>query len=88
VAVGAGDAIDATPDIFCFVLAIDFPAVFAREVVIFVTIGAQGYIIRIGGDVIMAEQLAAMAASVIVISAGAAYESAIIIHICYFLIRY
>ncbi len=81
-AVGAGDAIDATPDIFCFVLVIDFPAVFAGEVVIPVTICAQGCTVSVGGDVIMAEQLAAMAASIVIIGALSAYESAIIIYSC------
>jgi hypothetical protein len=88
VAVGAGDAIDAPTNVFRFVLVIDFTAVFAGEVVIFVTIGAQGYIIRIGGDVIMAEQLAAMAASIVIIGALSAYKPAVIIYGCYLFVGY
>jgi len=88
VAVGASDAIDATPDIFCFILMIDFTAIFAGEIVIFVAICAQGYRMSIGDDVVVAEQVAAMAASIIVIGAAAADESAIVIYGHYVLIRY
>jgi hypothetical protein len=55
VAVGTRDAIDTAPDVFCFVYVIDFPAIFAGEVMIFVAIRAQGYVVGVGGDVIAAE---------------------------------
>jgi hypothetical protein len=88
VAVGAGDAIDAPPDVFCFVLVIDFTAVFAGEVVIFVTLCAQGYIMSVGGDVTRAEKSAAMVASVIVIGATSAHEPVIVIHGYYVCVGY
>jgi hypothetical protein len=55
VVVGASGAIDTITNVFCFVYMIDFIAVFAGEIVIFVTICAQGYVISIGGDAILAE---------------------------------
>jgi hypothetical protein len=88
VAVGASDAINTAANVFCFILVIDFPAIFAGEVMIFVAIRAQGYIMSVGGNVIVAKQLAAMAASIVIIGALSAYESAIVIYSCYLFVRH
>jgi hypothetical protein len=54
-------------------------AILASEVVIFIAICAQGYIIGIDGDVTGVEKAAAMATGVIVAGAMAAYEPVIVI---------
>ena len=55
-------------------------AILASEVVIFIAIGAEGYIVSINGDVAGIEKAVAMAAGVIVTGAMAAYEPVIVIH--------
>jgi hypothetical protein len=54
-------------------------AILASEVVIFIAIGAEGYIISIDGDVAGIEKSLAMAASVVVTGAMAAYEPMVVI---------
>ena len=54
--------------------------IFASEVVIFVAICAQGYIVSVDGDVTGVEKSAAMATSVVVTGAMAAHETVIVIH--------
>ena len=63
-------------------------AILASEIVIFVAIVAEGDIISIDGDVAGVEKAAAMAASVIVTGAMAAYEPAIVIHGYYVYVRH
>jgi len=67
---------------------VDFTAPLAGEIVIFVAIRAQGYIMSVGNDVVKAEQVAAMATSIIVIGAAFANEVAIVIYGHYVFIRY
>ena len=55
-------------------------AIFAGEIVIFVAIVTQGYIISVNSDVTGVKKAAAMATGVIVAGAMAAYESIIVIH--------
>jgi hypothetical protein len=55
-------------------------AIVTSEIVIFVAIVAQGYIIGIDGDVTGVEKAVAMAAGVVVTGAMAAYEPMIVIH--------
>ena len=88
VAVGASDAINTAANVFCFILVIDFPAILAGEVMIFVAIVAQGYIMSIDGDVARAEKPTAMAASVIVIGATSAHEPVIVIYGYYVCVGY
>ena len=54
-------------------------AIVTSEIVIFVAIVAQGYIIGIDGDVTGVEKAVAMAASVVVTGAMAAYEPMVVI---------
>jgi hypothetical protein len=54
-------------------------AILASEVVIFIAICAQGYIVSVDGDVTGIEKSLAMAASVVVTGAMAAYEPVIVI---------
>ena len=55
-------------------------AILASEVVIFVAIVAEGYIIGVDGDITGVEKAAAMATGVIVAGAMAAHEPIIVIH--------
>jgi hypothetical protein len=54
-------------------------AILASEIVIFVAIVAQGYIIGIDGDVTGVEKSAAMATGVIIAGAMSAHEPMIVI---------
>ena len=55
-------------------------AIFAGEVVVFVAIVAEGYIIGVNSDVTGVNKSAAMAAGVIVTGAMATHEPIIVIH--------
>ena len=63
-------------------------AIFAGEVVVFVAIVAEGYIIGVNSDVTGVKKSAAMAAGVIVTGAMATHEPIIVIHSYDVYVRY